>query len=562
MSSQHRPQRPPANQLEALLDVGRQAHQVGRFADAERAYRQVLQLNPSCADAWQLLGLIAERAGQNEAAVEHIQQAIALRGDQPGYFNNLGTVYEGMGRYRDAISCFYEALRLRPSYAAAYNNIGECYKALGDVHAAVECYREALFREPYFHACRSNLLMVLNYDPTISPEQLFKEHCLYGELLRLESPPPYTSWPNTRDAARPLRIGYVSPDFRKHAVARFFEPILTHQDHAQFASYLYGEVPGIDEVCRRFQGLSQGWASSVGLDARQLAERIRADRIDILVDLAGHTRRNRLDVFALRSAPVQVTYLGYSNTTGLDTIQYRISDSVLDPLAEPPPMVEEVVRIQGSFACFMPPSELPPLSPLPMRRRGSITFGSHHPTIKFNDEVFRLWSRMLAAVPNARLLMFRNQLGGEALEWLQGNLERFAFPLDRIDLRCPSEHPQDYLRLYDEIDVVLDTIPFNSHTMTCEALWMGCPTLTLYGDRPTARLSSSVLRQLGLEQFIARSPDEFIAIGRRLALDPVPLEGIRAGVREKMRTRLGDGASFTRQLEAIYRQLWRRWVAT
>ncbi|MBL8827888.1 MAG: tetratricopeptide repeat protein [Planctomycetaceae bacterium] len=547
------------NQIAQLLQQGSELHRVGRFGEAERCYRRVLELDIRNADAWNLLGMIAERAGRFDAAVDCIRHAIELQPNNPSYLNNLGTIFEGEVHYDNAIACFREAIRIRPNYATAYCNLGEVYKAKGDVHQAIDCYREALAFDPYFFACRSNLLMVLNYNPEITPAMIFEEHCRWGTLKRLVSPPPITGHRNRRDPDRRLRIGYVSPDLRKHAVARFFEPVLRHHDRSQFSVHLYAEIPGMDAVSERFKSLAQGWQQTVMLSTDQAAQQVMNDEIDILVDLAGHTRHNRLDIFVRRPAPVQVTYLGYSNTSGIDTIDYRVSDATLDPPEERLPMTEQVLRIDGSFACFEPPDNSPPVSPLPMRSRGYITFGSHHPTIKLNDHVLKLWRRVLEAIPTARLLFFRNQFRDDVAREFRERLATLGYPLDRVDIRCPTDKEDSYLKLFDEIDVVFDTFPFNSHTMTCEALWMGVPLVTLYGDRPTSRLSTSVLRQLQLPELTADTLDGYVAACRQIASNVDRLAELRRTMRERMRERLCDGATFTRQLEALYRQMWRRW---
>jgi predicted O-linked N-acetylglucosamine transferase (SPINDLY family) len=549
----------PVNNPAAWLQQAFELDHHGRWGEAERLYRQVLQADPRQPEAWHRLGLIAERAQQIPAAVDCLRRAIELQPRNPALYNSLGTIYEGDNQYRAAIDAFEAALRVDPRYATAHSNLGEVYKALGDVPRAIASYRAALAIDPCFFTCRSNLLMVLNYDPHTSPRQIFAEHCQWGSLKRMFAPPARTGHRTSRDPERPLKIGYLSPDFRKHAVARFFEPILRHHDRREFAVHLYAEIPKMDEVSERFRSLAQGWHRTGLVPTDQVVELIERDGIDMLVDLAGHTAHNRLDVFLHRPAPVQVTYLGYSNTTGLDSIDYRISDAVLDPVDEGLPMTETVVRLPGSFGCFEPPANSPPVSPSPRQSRGHVTFGSHHPLIKLNDEVLRLWRRVLEAIPDARLLFFRNQFHEPVAREFRARLAALGYPLERIEIQCPTSDEASYLRLFDEIDVILDTFPFNSHTMTCESLWMGVPIVTLRGDRPTARLSTSVLRQLDLPELCAATPDEFVTACQHLANDPQQLATLRQTLRDRLRTHLCDGATFTRHLEQLYRQMWRTW---
>ena len=543
----------------AWLHQAFELDRLGQWSEAERLYRQVLQADPRQPEAWHRLGLLAERAGQLPAAIDCLRQAIALQPGNATLYNSLGTLYEDHIQHDQAIEAFQNAIRLDPRYAVPHSNLGEVYKAVGDVSRAIASYRAALAIDPCFFTCRSNLLMVLNYDPHTSPREIFQEHCHWGALKRMFAPPARTGHGNSRDPDRPLRIGYLSPDFRKHAVARFFEPILRHHDRREFSIHLYAEIPKIDTVSERFRALAQGWHRTGLVPTDQVVDLIVRDGIDILVDLAGHTAHNRLDVFLHRPAPVQVTYLGYSNTTGLDSIDYRISDAVLDPVEEALPMTEQVLRLPGSFACFEPPAEAPPVSSLPMQSRGYLTFGSHHPLIKLNDEVLKLWLRVLRAIPTARLLFFRNQFQEPVARQFRERLAALGYPLERIDIQCPTSDEASYLRLFDETDVILDTFPFNSHTMTCESLWMGVPIVTLRGDRPTARLSTSVLRQLELPELCASTPDEFVTACQRLATHPAALANLRQTLRDRMRTRLCDGAAFTRNLEGLYRAMWRRW---
>lgn len=536
-------------------------HRAGRLHDAEVCYRRALAVDMNCADGWHLLGMIADAARQSDEAIKLIHNALRLAPSRADFYNNLGTIHEQRGEYDLAEKCLREALRLQPQYAVAHNNLGEVLKDLGRVNDSLACYRAALSHAPSFYQAGSNLLMGLNYAPEASQETIANEHRAWGQrMMRGISAPARHE--NDLESNRPLRIGYVSPDFRQHAVARFFEPILSSHDRDHFEIYLYSEAPVVDAVSQRLKGMADNWRMIRRRSGAEVAEQIRSDRIDILVDLAGHTRDNRLDVFIHRPAPVQATYLGYPNTTGLECIDYRISDAVIDPPAQATLATEQILRLSGHSHCFLPPDDAPATGPVPSVQRGIVTFGSHHPPIKLNDGVLDVWRRVLEAVPDSLLLLFRNSFNAAVQKELARRMAECHVSLDRVEFRCPSDKSTSYLPLFGEIDIVLDSFPFTGHTMTCEALWMGVPVVTLRGDRPSGRLSASVLEALGLRDLIAGTPNEYVLLAERWANSAARRRELRAELRSMMRARICDGTAFTRRLEGAYRWMWERWCGS
>lgn len=544
----------------ALLQQGVAHQAAGRFHEAEVLYRRMLAADPGDADAWHCLGLIAHRAGQAETAIEYLRHAIGLAPGDPAYHNNLATLHEERGEYDLAVECLRRAIALRPGAAAYHNNLGEVSRALGRVREALDCYRTALEHDPDFAPAQSNFLMLLNYDPDTSPAAVAEAHRKWGERQR-RGLAPAASFANDRDPERRLRIGYISPDFRRHAVARFFEPVLAGHDRDRSEVFLYSEAPVVDEVGQRLRSLADGWRPTWKQPTAAVVDQVRADGIDLLVDLAGHTRHHRLDVFARRAAPVQATYLGYPNTTGLTTIDYRLVDAVLDPPGASTWTSERLVRLPGASFCFAPPRNAPPVAPPPCLASGRITLGSHHAPIKLNDRVLRCWSEALAGLPGARLLLLRHTLSASMIAELHGRLEAQGIAADRVVMRPSSADESEYLAAYGEMDLVLDSFPFSGHTTTCEALWMGVPVVTLRGDRTAARLSASVLTRMGLDGFIAETSEEYVALVQRHARDVAGLARLRESLRPRVRDALGDGPSFTGHLEAAYRQMWRDWCA-
>jgi len=532
-----------------------------RFHSAEILCRQVIDHDRNCPDAWHLLGMIADAAGKSDDAIELIRHALNMAPERADFHNNLGTIHEQRGDLNLAALALEEAIRIAPDYAIAHNNLGEVMKDYGRVRDAVTAYRAALRLAPDFVQAGSNLLMTLNYDPDTDCAKVAEAHRRWGQSVE-QRIVPLPAATNTPDPYRPLRVGYVSPDFRKHAVARFFEPVLTAHDREQFEVYLYAESPVVDQVSQRLRTLAAGWRSTFQSDSASVAHQARSDGIDILIDLAGHTRNNRLEIFAYKPAPVQVTYLGYPNSTGLSSVDYRISDAVIDPPDQPWHGPEKICRLPGHAYCLMPPENAPDPLPPPSEAHGFVTFGSHHPPIKLNDRVLTLWAQVLKTVRSSRILLFRNSFNRDVTNELKDRLARCGVPLNRVDFRCPTIDEPSYLAMFRDIDIVLDSFPFNGHTMTCEALWMGVPVVTRRGDRPSGRLCASVLQALGIHELIAESDDEYVTRAAEWAAATIQRRELRTQLRQLMKSRLCDAGAFTRCLESGYRWMWRQWCAT
>jgi protein O-GlcNAc transferase len=579
--------------VEALSNLGVAYKVQGRVADAIASYREALRLRPSFPDAYNNLGLALEEQGKFEEAVANFHQALHLKPDFPEAHYNLGKALQQQGKIDEAIASYQRTLQLQPDYpdafnnlavaltvkgkldeaamylqraltanpqhADAHNNLGNVLKEQGRLEEAAYYYDQAFKCRPGFAGAHSNLLVCWNYDPTSDPGALFAEHRRWAELHARST--PASVHPNDRSADRRLRVGYVSPDFYLHAAAHFVEPIFQHHDPHQVEIYCYAEVIANDAVTSRFRGRANVWRSTVGLSDAEIVEQVRADRIDILVDLAGHTANSRLGVFAHKPAPVQITYLGYPNTTGLTAVDYRLTDLIADPPGEPVRHTEELVRMPHAF-CYAVLEDAPEITPPPACAAGRVTFGSLHNLAKLNGRVLDLWCAILRTMPSAQLLVFRHTLEGSARDYFHSQLTQRGIGPDRFELRNTIQAGPDYLKVYESVDIALDAFPWNGHTTACEALWMGVPVVTLYGDRYAGRMAASALTALGLAELIARSPKEYVTIAADWAADVDRLGRLRNGLRERMRTSpLCDGAGFTRSLEEAYRRLWRRWCA-
>jgi predicted O-linked N-acetylglucosamine transferase (SPINDLY family) len=544
---------------EAHSNLGAALRELGRPDEAIACFQAALRLRPDHAPAYNNLGNALRELGRLDDAVASFREALRLRPDYPQAHNNLGSTYRDRGDWDEAVASFRQALRLRPDYADAYSNLGNMLQEQGDLEEAIRCYREGLRLQPDHAFAHSNLLFCLGNSERITPEEMLAEHRRWGDRHgNLAGPlPPHV---NERIPGRRLRIGYVSPDFRSHAVMRFVEPILTHHDPAQVEVFCYPDGPIDDDVSRRLRALAHSWRPIYGLSDTQVAQQSRADCIDILVDLAGHTSNHRLRAFAHKPAPIQVTYLGHPYTTGLAAMDYRLTDAVLEPPGTPSYNTEELVRLLPGFCCFMPSLEAPEVNSLPALQNGHVTFGSMHRLSKLNAAVLDLWCRLLHAVPSSRLLVVRNTLVGAGRDRLIRELTHRGIPAERFELRHklgPGRH--SHLGIYADVDVLLDAFPWGAHTTACEALWLGVPVLTLYGDRAAGRMAASILSRLELDEWVARTQDEFVEQGARLTEDQGRLAELRAGLRERMRARMCDGKLFTSELENAYRQMWCRW---
>ena len=344
-------------------------------------------------------------------------------------------------------------------------------------------------------------------------------------------------------------------------IVHFFEPVLRHHDPHAVEVFCYSEVLLGDAVTERLRARVTGWRPIHGQSDEEVAAQVRADGIDILVDLAGHTG-GRLGLFALQPAPVQISWLGYPATTGLSAMQYRLTDAIADPPGEDSCHTEELVRLPGGFCAYLPAADAPPVSPPPCCENQVVTFGSLHKLAKLNDAMLDLWCDLLRTVPNTRLLVFRDGLRGSVAEDFRSRFQRRGIGEDRVLLRHRVERPGGYFSVYQDVDVLLDVFPWSGHATACEALWQGVPVVTLLGERHAGRMVASVLTQVGLAELIASSPQEYVAQAAGLARSKDRLSALRFGLREQMRrSPLCDGAGLTKNLEATYRTLWRRWSA-
>jgi predicted O-linked N-acetylglucosamine transferase (SPINDLY family) len=527
----------------------------GRPDAALAAFDQAIRLGAATATAHNNRGVVLDRLGRRDEALASLHEALRLDSDYPDAHFNLGNVLRTLRRCDEAAAAYRRVLQLRPDHAAAHNNLGNALKDQGLIDEALACFRTAVALAPANAAWHSNLLLTLHYHPGVDAAGVFAEHRRWAE--RHAPPLPQPPRPAEPVVGRRLRVGYVSPDFCVHSVARFIEPVLASHDHQAFEVVCYADVARPDRVTQRLRGLADRWRSIAGVPDARAAELIRSDGIDVLVDLAGHTAGNRLPLFALRPAPVQVTYLGYGYTTGMSAIDYCLTDAVLDPPGTTEQYhTEEVVRLPEVAWCYQP-DDGPEVGPLPCLGAGHVTFGAFHNLAKVTPEVLAVWSRVLTAVPGSRLLTVTG-VGKETDERLRATFAGHGIDPARVSL-LPRQGRQDYLRLHRQVDLGLDSFPFNGGTTTCDSLWMGVPIITLAGGSYPARQGASLLSHLGRHDLVASTPQGYVDAAVRLANDPGRLRDLRAGLRDRMkRSTLTDARRFTRGLEDVYRRLWQQ----
>jgi len=544
---------------EAHHQLGNILKSLGRHAEAVTSLQIAAGLEPDNPSIWLNLGVACLELRQLDDAVSCFRRALRLDPGRPEALNILGHTLLAQGQSSESIACLREALRLRPGYAAAHDNLGRALKAQGRVSQAITHHRAALAYQPRA-TTHSNLLYSLNFDSDADPSAVVEEHRAWEGLWG--SPASGHNF-EARDMnpGRRLRIGYVSPDMVGHAVSFFLAPALQNRNRDRFEVFCYSNAPVTDRVTERLRGLADHWRDIARMEDGPVETMIRADRIDILIDLAGHTALNRLGVFARRPAPIQITWLGYPNTTGLSTMDYRITESVSDPVGETESLyTEELLRLPEAFACYAPPRESPEVGPLPGGVSGPVTFGSFNNIAKVTPAVLKLWGQVLASIPSSRIFLKSRGLGDRpTADRIRSEFSRAGVEESRIRLDGGDRGVADHLRLYHSVDIALDPFPYNGTTTTCEALWMGVPVVTLAGTTHAARVGASLLTHLGTPEWIASDPAGYAMICSRLASDRGALTLERARLRERMRrSPLCDGPRWTSHFENALRAVWAR----
>ncbi len=544
---------------EAHSNLGNALRDLGQLDNAVASYRRALEIKPDYADAHSNLGNALKDLGELEDAVASYRRALEIKPDYAQAHNNLGNALQDLGQLDNAVASYRRALEIKPDYAQAHYNLGNALNDLGKLEDAVASYRRALEIEPDFAKAHSNLLFCLSHCEAVDVQGLFAEHCRFAEQFEA---PLRANWPqhtNSRNPDRCLQIGFVSGDLRNHVVASFIGPVLAHlAGHLHLSLHAYYNHAVEDNVTQRLRGYLPHWHAIASLSDAALARKVREDGIDILIDLSGHTAKNRLLTFARKPAPIQISWIGYPNTTGLQAMDYVLMDRFNAPYgAYERYYVEKLARLPSSRT-FLPVAGAPAVNDLPALSTGSVTFGSFNRPSKLGDGVIALWSQVLRAMPGSRLL-----LGSVGEGSLRASLmERFArcgVVADRLLFR-PRMEMSAYLALHHQVDFILDTFPYTGGTTTNHALWMGVPVLTMTGPSSRQCQCAGVLRRVGLTDWVAGDAEDFVlrAVGWAGRLDE--LARLRAGMRDRLLSSpLRQPETVARGLETAFRIMHRRW---
>jgi protein O-GlcNAc transferase len=570
---------------EAQNNFGNTLKEQGRLAEAEAIYRRAVTIKPDYAEAYYNLGVILQEQDRIDEAEAIYRQALAFKPDYAEACNNLGISLQGQERFPEAEAAYRRALEIRPDYADAYVNLGttleeqcrlaeaeitlrqalgikpdlpEAYNDLANIlkdqcrHTEAEqAFRRAMEIRPAYPTAHSNILFIMRYVDRYSPSEYLKEACDYGRMVSAMARSVFSSW-SCEPRPERLRVGLVSGDLHTHPVGFFLDEMIRHIDPARMELIAYPTCHREDETSAALKSRMAGWKSLSHESDEAAAGEIHADGVHILLDLSGHTAKNRLALFAWRPAPIQATWLGYWATTGVAEMDYFLADEIGVPKKNRRNFTEKVIYLPDTRLCFSPPKEDVAVAPLPALTNGYVTFGCFQNLSKVSDAVLEAWGRILARLPGSRLRIQSRQLADPPF------VERFHMRMDvhRVDLYGASAR-RDYLAAHSQVDMLLDTFPYPGGATTCEALWMGVPTVTLAGDTLLARQGASLLSAAGLRDWIAHDLEQYIEKAVGFASDTAGLSKLRAGLREKvLKSPLFDAKRFARNFE---KALWKMW---
>jgi len=539
---------------DSLFQKALKEHQAGNIQQAKALYLDIIGRDPTYSDAYHLLGVIQAQQSQIDHAIQNINHAIELF-ECELYYNSLGAVYLKQGYIQKALFYLNKALKINDQYIDAYNNLGQSLLIAGECMDAMNCFRKVISLNSNVPQLYSNYLTCLNYLPSLNHETIFQAHLSFNKLFRNN----YTICKHqlTKKDKKKLRIGYVSPDFCRGSVAFFIEPILRNHDPNFFEIFCYANISQPDDITHRMKPYTKQWIDTCLMNDNQMANKIMQDKIDILVDLCGHFSENRLPVFARQPAPVQLTYLGYPNTTGLTSIDYRLTDSIADPQNRDAYHSEKLLRLPAPFLCYQPVSKSPDVSPLPAESNGFITLGSFNNLAKITDNVIHVWASILRQIKHSRLLLkARPFIDPVTCGHYQKKFQQKGISHEQLIFRGHEDSIKSHLMVYNNIDLALDSFPYNGTTTTCDALWMGVPVISLCGACHANRVGATLLSAIGMKDFIAYSENEYITKTIEICQNVPLLKAIRRQLRPVMqKSALMDARRLTMNIESVYQQI-------
>lgn len=535
--------------------LGNLSMEQGLFSQAVDFYKKSLTLNPHVSITLNNLGCAFIKLKQPQQALKYCLKALQLNNTNSVTYLHLGRIYQIINDFEQAIHYFKMAQICDPNNVLALNNLANCYRKVGETDLGVKLLRQAIQLKHESQIAQSNYLFHLHSIDNISPETLFTAHIDWAQ--KIESSIKANTHSNQPDPNRRIKIGYLAPDFRCHSLSFFVQTLLEHFNQQEFEIFIYANQTEQDEYTERFQTLADHWYNIFALSDQAVVELIMKEPIDILFDPGiGHAANNRLPVFVHKPAPIQITQ--YPGSTGLSRMDYRLSDPAFNSL---PDYSSETLIQLPILSCYTPPRDAPPVNKLPCSEQKLFTFGSLSNLPKISSTTIDLWATILKKMPNSQLIL--KSIGFQASfckERLIQEFEQHDIERHRLKLLPYSRTIKEHLSIYNQIDLVLDTYPYNGHITTCEALWMGVPVVTLIGDTPFSRLSSSILQSCDLTELIAQSPHDYIETVMELASKQSILQDYRTNLRHKLsESKLCDSINFIRELEVVYRQLWQQW---
>ncbi|MBF0379932.1 MAG: tetratricopeptide repeat protein [Magnetococcales bacterium] len=577
----------------ALSNIGLVAKDQGKLDYAVSCYKKALSINPKLSGVYNNLGLAQKEQGEHSQAVASYQKAIAIEPELGVAYNNLGLALTEEGRYEEAASCYHKlielqpnfaeaynnlgltlkeqfkpdeaeayfkkALSLKPTFVGAYNNLGQVLKDQGKLQEAITSFQQALLINPRYAKAHSNLLFTISYYAMWDESETLKQHMQWDKIHGQLGGQNLYQHKADNDKDKILNIGYVSADFKRHPVAVFLQHILQSHDKKRFKIFCYSGVVSPDRITAKFKSSADVWHEVFGWGEKKLAQQIFNDKIDILIDLTGHTANNRLKAFTFKPSPIQATYLGYCNTTGLQAMDYWLTDSVLTPDNSSDKSVETTVPLPGCWVCYQPENRVD-VALIKREPDSGVVFGSFNQISKLNDDVVKLWSDILSQVASSKLLLKSKYLNSSnAQKAVIKQFAQYAIDPSRLILQ---QSTKDYMQQYGLVDIALDPFPRTGGATTCDALWMGVPVITLAGKRVIQRQGASILTAIGKTDWIATNKEEYVNKAVELAQ-----QGVRSGEKRVelhnivASSDLCDSAKFITNLEVTYRKMWHSHIA-
>jgi predicted O-linked N-acetylglucosamine transferase (SPINDLY family) len=541
---------------QALFEQGRMLADQRRYQEAEQVFRRLIGIDPSHHQAMYCLGIVLSDQGHWPQATEVYAEVVRMRPDLPEAYQAMAVTLRYCNRITESLVALEKALQLKPDFTLALQSYGSVLAEAGRIEEGIEVWRRSLQINPKQPDLRSNIVYTLSMVDGVTRADLWREHRAWAEhhaKQASEGIEPAKAPISTAVDRKKIRIGYISPDLRLHSVCYFLIPLLESHDKERFEIFCYSDVSNPDQTTSEIRRLSDQWRDVRGKPTAQVHRLIQEDQIDILIDLAGHTMGNRMELFGLRVAPMQASWLGYPETTGLPTVDFKIADRIVYPESENGKYSSErILRLPNGYHCYLAPPGCPDISDLPVRDNGYITFGSFSSLAKLTPATVALWSEVLKQVPDSKLLLKARQLADPTIR--DRYCSMFAacgVPRSRLRLELAIAETTEHLGFYKEVDLALDTYPYNGTTTLCEGLWMGVPPVSLCGPVPASRVGSSLLHSLGLGDWVAQTPEEFVAIAKGKVQDVDGLATLRMGLRERFsQSTLGSAERFALEFES------------